>query len=189
MAENPPGPSKKWWRKIRTGFWKNWIDFGEALWQSVIEPFGQPAFIFYFLGIIIVVGSLGVTISLYDAVATGTLTATHAVPRSLSTYLLAILATAFVDLTLTVETQSKRSLKMFALLTLVLGTVGGTIALLTLNVKLAYICALIGTFMALSLWWIANSKNEKLFEPNPSPTAPLGENSGDMPGSLEGIKT
>jgi hypothetical protein len=114
VAEKPPGPIQNWWRKIRTGFWKNWIDFAEAVLQSIIEPLGQPAFIFYFLGIIIVVGSLGVTISIYEAVVSGTLTATHSVPKSLSTYLLAILATAFVDLTLTAETQSKRSLKMFA---------------------------------------------------------------------------
>src|ERR1051326_3725783 len=169
MAEKPPGPIKNWWRKRRSGFWKNWLDFAADMLERVYEPFGQPAFIFYFLGIIVVVGGLGVTISIYEAVVSGTLRATHSVPRSLSTYLLAILATAFVDLTLTVETQSKRSLKMFTLFTLVLGTVGGTIALLTLNVKLAYICALIGTFIALFLWWIANSKNVKLFEPNPPP--------------------
>lgn len=189
MAEGSSGQSRTWWQRIRGGFWRNWIDFLEALWRGMIDPFGQPPFVFYFLGIIVTVGGLGVLISVYEGVRTATLTTTVSVPRSLSTFLLAILATAFVDLNLSSEIESKRSMKMFALFTLVVGTVGGTMALLTANVRLAYWCALVGTFLALFLWWIANSKNEKLFEPNPPATAPLGESSAGLPGTLEGIQT
>jgi membrane associated rhomboid family serine protease len=189
MAVKEPGGVKKWWSTVRQGFWRHWIDFSSDLWRMLKAPLGQPPFIFYFLGIIVIVGGLGVSLSISEGINAGTLVASTAVPRSLSTFLLAILATAFVDLSMHFEAQAKRSLKMFALFTLVLGTVGGTIALLTSNIKMAYSSAVAGSLLALLLWWIANSANEKLFEPNPSPTASLGENLQEMPGTLEGFQT
>src|ERR1044071_9667693 len=90
----------------------NWKDLGIEIYRRLKKPLGYPSFVFYFLGIIVLVGSLGVWISIYKQ-------SWEAVPRDLSTYLLAILSAASADLIL--SEGKKQSLQMFAILTLVIG--------------------------------------------------------------------
>jgi hypothetical protein len=184
MVEQKLGFWQKSLKQLRSGFWRNWIEFFSELWQRLVRPVGQPALIFYFVGIMLIVGGLGVSISVFERTPAP---AGMAVPRALAVYLFAILAAAFVDLNL--EDETTRSLRMFALLVLVVGTVGGVVSFVVTDVRWAYRSAVGGTLLALFLWWVANAKNERFFEPLAPPTAAIAGEPQEPVGSLKGIQS
>lgn len=142
-----------------------WKELGVEIKRRFKKPFGFPAFVLYFLGIIILVGGLGVWIPLYKQ-------DWQAVPRDLSNYLLAILSASAADLTI-FETD-KRSLQMVAFVSLFVGIALAVLALTNSDLTRAYIYAVSGAALALFLWWIANSDNIRLTEKNNSPDVVTG---------------
>jgi hypothetical protein len=157
----------------------NWKELWIELKRRLKKPLGYPSFVFYFLGIIILIGGLGVWISIYKKTW-------DAVPRDLSTYLLAILSSAAADLIL--SEGKKQSLQMFSILTLVIGGFLSVLSEANSDLTRAYIYAILGAFLALLLWWIANADNAKLFGENPPPNAATGGDPNIILGNLSGIE-
>jgi hypothetical protein len=167
-------------------FWRHWKDFFSDGMKGMKQPLAHPSFVLYFLVITLGVGGIGVWLEVYKAYLNPTFEALILVPRSLSTYLLAVLATASADLILSTE-QTKRSMRMLALSSLLAGT---ALALIGLNISFlrwAYGCAILGTILALLLWLLANSDNSKLFEPSPPVDAATGGDPENIQGNLNGI--
>ncbi|MBI3649439.1 MAG: hypothetical protein HY231_00130 [Acidobacteria bacterium] len=183
--EQYPVSAKK---KTRLTFMsQHWKDFFSDLSHRVKQPFGQPSFIFYFISIILIVGGLGVLISLSKFLKEPiTDDDKLSIARSLSTYLLPVLATAFVELNL--RESVKRSIRMFALFILVIGTVLAVFSLITSLPNWAKYSSYTGSFLALFLWWVAYSTNELFYEPLPAPGAAIGDNIPEPVGDLDEIQ-
>lgn len=178
MAEQIPG-------QVKTS---HWVNFLRELKKRTLQPLGQPTFIFYFVFVIVIVGGLGVFIKLpkaWGAQATpeGVLT----VAQDLSTYLLATIAAAFVDLNFS-ESSKQSSLKMFALSIFILGGICAVYSNFSSNPTMASYSALFGTALALFLWWIANFDNSKLLEQAPAATVATGGNTDQIAGKNKDVQ-
>ena len=170
----------------------NWRDLFGELWRRLRRPIGYPAFILYFVTIIIIVGGLGTWLTM---LAGNWVT----VPSSISTYLLAIIAAAAADLILSKpKDNTKRtlelSLQMLALASLVIGTSLAVLTEFTEDFTAKYIFSILGSILALLLWWIANSDNEKLMDSDVDPFDSTGGrmteegNLSAIEGNLEGLE-
>jgi hypothetical protein len=170
---------------------RHWADLYRELKERITEPLRHPSFVFYFVAVILVVGGLGVSLSMIKIIGPDpSFMDLVALPRALSSYLLAILASAVTDLIL--GESSKRSLQMFALFLLVIGVILGLIGLTSFALRWAYGCSLVGVLLAWCLWFVANADNAKLKEREPPPNVATGGDPGaPLPGSLEeeGIRT
>jgi hypothetical protein len=169
-------------------FWKHWKIFGSDILQRLKQPFAHPPFVLYFLVVIVGVGGIGVWIEIYKTFTKRTDESIISVPRSLSTYLLAILATAAADLILSIL-ETKRSMLMLALSSLIAGIVLAVIGLTITTLMWASSCAVLGTILALLLWLLANADNAKLFESSPPIDAATGGNPEEIAGNTDGIIT
>lgn len=174
-------------------FWTHWNSFLSDVLQRLKKPFRHPAFCMYFVVFTLGVGGIGVWIEAIKAILNPTFEAMMLVPRTLSTYLLAVIATAAADLVMSdlvmPEEQTKRYMRMFALASLVVGTALGVVGLNISFLKWAYGCAILGTILALLLWWLANAANSKFLEQDPPVDAATGgDPDQNLAGNLDGLQ-
>jgi hypothetical protein len=159
---------------------ESWKELVAEIRRRVKDPFGQPEFVLYFVAIILLIGGLGVWISVYKK-------DWEVVPRDMSTYLLAILAASAADLVL--SKKSTRSLQMLGLFVLVTGGFLAVLSQANTNVIRAYVYAIVGTLMALLLWWVANSIRRDIFGPAEPIDALGGQLHEELTGDLTDIET
>jgi hypothetical protein len=172
-------------KQVELSRWKN---FSHELKKRTVQPLEQPTFVFYFVVVIVIVGGLGVLIKVPKAIGAGaTSQDVLAVAKDLSTYLLAMIAAAFVDLNFS-ESAKQPSLRMFALSLSIIGAICAVYSNFTSNSGRACYIALFGTVLALFLWWIANFDNAKLLEPLPAPTAATGGDTDQIAGENKNVK-
>lgn len=163
-----------------------WADFFRELKKRSSQPLGQPTFIFYFIFVIVLVGGLGVIIKLPRAYGSqATPEGVLSVAQDLSTYLLATLAAAFVDLNF--SESSKQSLKMFALSMLIVGGFCAVYSNFSVDPTMASWSAIFGTVLALFVWWIANFDNAKLLEQPTPATVATGGNTDQIAGENQNV--
>lgn len=151
-----------------------WQEFAATLWSRFSEPAGHPRFVFYFLGIIVFGGALGIIIPFVRiTIAEVTSEAEwQSVLHSVSTYVLAILAAALADAIVSDTIKANLRLFVFVLTGLVAGT--AILVLFLDSIETATWFALTAAVFALGLWWISNADNAKLLEPTPAADAALG---------------
>jgi hypothetical protein len=162
-----------------------WSKLCRELITRCTKPIGQPTFVIYFLVFIVLIGALGVLIKLGKIITSGATPQDHlSLAQDLSTYLFALIAASLVDLLFS-ESAEMPSLKMFALSLFVVGVIFGVISQFSTSPVLAIPSALIGTLLALFLWWIANYDNAKLIEPEPDARDAIGGDTTQIAGSTK----
>jgi hypothetical protein len=138
-----------------------WKSFLLDLWSRLVTPWSKPPFFFFFVINIVICGSAGVLITLghYWFISDYPLLN---IPKALSTYFIAILATSAADLNLKDNNFPKSS----SLLSYLILVIGIFLILLTFLFKsnAAFITSGIGTILAYLVWIIANSKDSKFEE-------------------------
>lgn len=179
---------------------ESWKDLIHELRKRLLDPLSDPVFVFYFAFIILGVGGVDIWISIVTATTDATSSNMAAVPRSLATYLLAIVAASFVDLSFLTFTESsvepvgdralpqktRLSLWMLAISTLIVAVAFALISFSSARLRWTYGCAIFGTVAALFLWWIANYGNTKLRLP--SAFAVTGGDTNAIEGSANNIQ-
>jgi uncharacterized membrane protein len=150
----------------------------KVLWRRLTEPIFSIIFWCIFLTVVIIGGGLGFWIPYFSADRNkegyALLLAT-----SLATYFIAIVATGFADLTLTLfeklfdaknyskdnkPSSAEVSLWAFVFLLSVIAIILGVVSLVKTDNDTVYYCSRFGTAIALFIWWIVNSDNKKLKE-------------------------
>jgi hypothetical protein len=171
-----------------------WQEFWATLKERLCKPCKHPTFVMYFIGIIIVVGSLGLLEPIVSCWVIGSLPSKD-LPRALVsatyTYFVAIAATAAVDFVLSYY-QRKHLLMFFVLCSLAVLTcfLGAVIYGTFLHrPDLAAFPALLGYLLALFLWWIGNAENAHLLDTPIKPTSPIGDDYAEPTGDLTGFNT
>jgi len=171
-----------------TDFWFNWKVLKEELKRRIKEPVRSPTFIMFFIFIIIFVGGLGIWIPIIKQILNNTFPIKYELSYSMSTYSMAILASAFS--TLLLSEHLIKALRMFGISVFIVGFLIGVASQVILNSWLAIILGLIGTIFAVFLWWIANFENYILRETLPNPNVATGGSPDETPleGDLKDIK-
>jgi hypothetical protein len=165
--------------KKQPGFWSR--VFSE-IGVRIFEPFSYPTFISIFLGVVVIAGGSGVWVPLVftDLSSLNDSQFKLLLCTSLATYFLAIVATAFADLSLIfieqlmdlksdLRTKGKVStlLSLWSitfLLSIVVVVFGWISLVKKTNENLILGFAISGTAISLLLWWIVNNDNRKLKE-------------------------
>lgn len=167
-----------------------WQEFRAIIKERLCKPCQHPTFVMYFLGIIIIIGSLGLLEPIVSYLIIGSLPVEH-VPRALVsaayTYFVAITATAAVDFILS---HNKKYLVMFFVLCslVVFACFLSSVIFATILHRpySAIMPTCIGYIVALFLWWIGNAENAHLLETPVKPTAPIGDDITQPSGNLNG---
>lgn len=153
---------------VESDKWINWKGFRSQLVKRVREPIQYPGFFIYFLIVLVIMGGLGVWITLFRLLFSEGSQDWELFSSSLSTYALPIMAAAFGDLIL--AERPIRSVQIFAYGIAILGAICAVVGMVN---NIPYVCVF-GVILALFLWWFANSENANLIEPTPPATAPTG---------------
>jgi len=136
----------------------SWAIFGNELTERLINPWKSETFIGYFIVCIMLIGTLGVSVTIYEYWGTDEL---YKIAFSLSTYSIAITASAFVDLNLSPKVKNKSSFFIYSLLVFLLCTALLIFTYMTKNNN-AFYYSVFGSIFAWLLWIIANSDNDSL---------------------------
>jgi hypothetical protein len=127
-------------------------------------PWNQFAFKSYFFWIVIAFGGIGIGLTIKDEF-NHSITNLNAVSESIATTFVAIIAASLVDLNLSFNIKNVPSLIINSV-----GCISISILLMILsfNIKGAWslLPAIIGYFLALLIWILANADNEKLSDDN-----------------------
>ena len=134
------------------GLKDEWLLLLKILLKRFFVGFGRVSFLLYFVVIIVILGGLGVWIEYFSETQNG-------LNNALTTFFMAILATSSADLLLKTKPEDEMGfLKMPALSILI---IGGLMAALVFAGYCQEQLAKTGTILALMLWWIANSSDDK----------------------------
>jgi hypothetical protein len=133
--------------------------FQEAL-DYFLLPWKQVAFWLYFVGIVIGFGGIGIWLCIYEC-AVSKEADMYKVSQNLGLYSMAIIAASIVDLNLSTSFKNLASLNI---LTVILLGVATVLFLLSYYIHSGYgmVPALLGIFISLTVWVLANAENEKL---------------------------
>lgn len=133
--------------------------FQEAL-EYFLLPWKQTAFWLYFIGIVIGFGGIGIWLCIYEC-AVSKEDDMYKVSQNLGLYFIAIIAASIVDLNLSTSFKNLASLNILTVIIL-----GFTVVLFLLSyyIRSEYgiIPAMVGVFISLLVWTLANAENEKL---------------------------
>jgi hypothetical protein len=166
---------------------KHWKTFFFELWNKMSQLWYHPRAVFYFIGVIVAVGGIGIWISIYNVcIVKSGCRDWVAVPQAMSIYFIAIIATSTSDLILSEKKTS--SWPMFALLMLIIVMVFAFLCFFT-TTTMSFVFSIIGLALAWFSWFIANADNIKLLEPSPAPLDAAGGNvDKGLEGNLNGIE-
>jgi hypothetical protein len=135
--------------------------FFKELYIRFCSPWRYTAFVAYFIFIVVGFGGIGVYISMYNVWKFHGSNLPYEVATNLATYFMAIMASCFVDLNLSLNIKHVAS-------TLIISfgffAICAVLAMVTFGYQnsMAFWPAIIGTVLALFTWILANADNEKL---------------------------
>jgi hypothetical protein len=171
--------------EVKSRFWR-W----SVLWRDIADrfrdPLGHPTFVFFFVFVVIGLGSAGTWVELFKLWrSTNTSDPLDGLITSLVTFFFALIGTSCTQIIIEdAEAKALKTLAQGVLLTSVLGVI-----LATAGIGTGVVAALAwgaASAFALAVWWIANSKSASLRDPD---AATGGSLSKDLPGSLSGYTT
>lgn len=167
----------------------SWKLLWDELWNRTKEPAAHASFVMYFLIAVVVIGAGGVWIELYSLLFLAdtdcpSSSSVSGLRTAIITFFPALAGTACMQL-VWAEDKNK-SLRSFAVTALVLITILAIgISPSVIGSMTVFIFGLLASLLALWLWWIANSKDPDLLDPNleaPLGKDPRSELSGDLTG-------
>lgn len=171
----------------------HWREFKDDLLNKLQSPPQHPTFILYFIAVMLGVGLIGTWKELLDAIKNQVC---PDVTGSISTYAIAVVASAFAEVVLSDKQDSSKesnprqwtpAFRMFALFMVVV-SVGTGVAALELKWPFLAIAAAI---LSLLLWWVVNADNPTFKEPQMEEATPIGpiDPEADLQGTLDNLKT
>ena len=154
------------------------IKMRQELKRRIKSPLSNETFLYYFFGVVVGFGGLGVWLPNFIKAKMGETPDWAGTSSELIMFSAGILVTALIDLALSEEVI--KPLKLCSMLALGFGILAA-IVLILINSLLA---SLVFTAFSLLTWWIANADNEMLYD-NDAVTA-LGGDTEHIQG--EGIR-
>jgi magnesium-transporting ATPase (P-type) len=175
--------------------------FKEEIKRRLTEPSQHMTFLSYFILAIFICSAIGFWIPFFVMIRYGAGEKYEyflSFSQSLTTYALAISATAFVDLILSMnnaEEVAKKPLKnpitFFAIIAFIVVLLLTLWTFTSIPLWLSFSGALLGTLLSWLIWWIANGDNSKLLETKPPSDAATGGDTkyikGDEKALSEGL--
>lgn len=173
----------------------NWKILGLFIKNRFMMPFNHPTFLFYFISIILLVGSIGVLTDL----AYGIKYCFFNVPQftiNASNIFITLMAASAVELILISKDDldypyRKSDVQILGISFLIVGFLLWMLAVFFKDNWTGVVTSVIGLLMAYFFWWISNAGNKTLV-PSDSPASPVGGNkpvNSQLEGDTEGFKT
>lgn len=140
-----------------------------TIWQEVITRFTLPlkpfnwSFFGYLIGVIILIGGLGVWVSFYS-VMKSPVDDGHNAAVSLGTFFIALWATSYLDIVLMVDIRNKLALIIYNFLFFALAMLLLWLIYEFSTSNWAFLPAILGFFLSITSWYLANAANEKFDE-------------------------
>lgn len=155
-----------------------WQKLTNTVIQRVKKALLTPAFIFNFIGVIVICGSMGVWLPYYMNISK-----TMFRPEAFFTYGISILATVIAEMFLREDDENPKSLKMLFLLIIAISITCLFLDLIR-NLKVTWL-GITGVSFVLMTWFILNANDDK-YDDKQSPNNSLGGNMTspmDLPGA------
>jgi hypothetical protein len=135
-------------------------NFLEELYERFKMPWKHSAFKYYFFWIVLIFGSLGIAITGYGEFQSKSPIYLN-IAHSIATTFIALIAASLVDLNLSFNIKNIPSLIINSI-----AFIGVSILLLIFSFKIktnwSFLPAIIGYFLSILIWILANADNEKL---------------------------
>lgn len=173
----------------------NWQILSRFIRNRFWEPFNHPTFLFYFLSIIFLVGSIGVLTDIaqgfkncYFNISQFTINA--------SNIFITLIAASAVELILISEDDldypyRKPDVQILGISFLIVGFLLWMLSVFFSDNLFGLFTSVTGLLLAYFFWWIANAGNRTLV-PSDSPASPVGGNkpvSSELEGDMDEFKT
>lgn len=176
--------------------WNNFYDF---IKKRINEPLKSPRFIFYFIFIIVILGSMGVFYELYS-ISNGCPYSKHwdSVVINIANVFLAYIAASSVELILLNEEETRfkevnlKDVQMFGVSVLILGFILWILSILYKDKYFSFIFSGFGLLLAYFLWWVSNSEKPQLNQTFPDKTLGISNIEGGsikLDGSMDQFKS
>ena len=166
-----------------------WIAFRHVIAVRYNKPKSHPEFVFIFILLNLIFCALGVYVSMFADLFDSSKSFNYrALNTNLTTYYIAILASACFDLILSKAKIMKSALTTFSLAVLVFGIISLIVSYL-LRLRYALPLTILYLLISLFMWWIANAENDKLMNDEVPPSATIGDLDQEILGDLGGFKT
>lgn len=167
----------------------SWERLGRELLKRTVDPAQHVSFVIYFVVAVIVFGAAGIWTELYSHFFPGTPAPVtsqtfESLRTAVMTFFPALAGSSCMQLIWAEDGRSLRAFAIFIMTILVISVF--FIAPRSIPDVLALTIGAISSLVALWTWWIANSKQRDLLDPDASTGGK--DTSGDLPGSLDGFK-
>jgi uncharacterized membrane protein YhhN len=184
-----------------TDRWVKWRTMTSDLADRFRKPRYEPVFVFYFVFVIVLAGSIGAWLPFFEgelphagpSEMTPLLQSLIAreemiVPRELAIYFAGLLAAIMGDILLAKD--AKQTYRMIGFCAFFIAFCLAVACWGAKGKCTAYLFSIPGFIITLCLWWTANADNERLQDPvPPADTALAGDPNRDLSGSLDGIES
>lgn len=169
--------------------WRHW----KRLWKTLVErtllPWRHPTFVLYFVVAVILVGGAGPWLELYklNFPAAEPPTSLEALRTAIITFFTALAGSSCMQVIL--EESDDRALRAMAICVLtMLSALALFIAPASVSDCTAVKLGLVGCWLALWTWWIANAKQPGLQDERSDAAVGKRDPKAGLAGSLEGFK-
>lgn len=170
----------------------NWQILGKFLKERLNNPKKQPSYVFYFIIIIILIGSIGFFSELVMGLYNNQLIFENLTVNSANIFI-ALIAASSVELVLIREEEltypfRKNDIQIMGVTFLIFGFLLWILSVYLKKEILGMIISLIGLILAYTLWWISNANNKKI-APSGQPKSTLGGDPNTLSGDTSDFKT
>jgi len=175
----------------------NWTTLKKFLVERFKKPLSQPGFIFYFVFIVIIVGSIGFISELFFGLKNCEFDISYLTSNASSVFI-ALLAASSIEFILINETElvegsRKSDIQLLGVVILISGFLLWILSALFRSSITGFVISLLGLFFSYLFWWIANSENKKIAPSLKESTEPLGglnpQDDLKLAGNYSGFKT
>jgi hypothetical protein len=170
-----------------------WTTLGDDLKRRFNEGCRNPAFILYFIFIILIIGITLISASWYLEKETvlktkGYIFSHTNIVFGIASYFIGLLTAAAVDLILSTKGDSAKSFVMVGVGALLSGVALTLTSILSEHFTITrYFIAGLGCLLSWTVWWIANSENPN-FKPAPNATDAVQGPPPVLPGNPQKFK-
>jgi len=175
----------------------NWTTLKKFLVERMKKPIGQPGFIFYFVFIVIIVGSIGFFSELLFGLTNCEFDISYLTSNASSVFI-ALLAASSIEFILINETElvegsRKSDIQLLGVVILISGFLLWILSALFRSSITGFVISLLGLLFSYAFWWIANSENKKIAPSLKESIEPLGglnpQDELKLAGNYSGFKT
>ncbi len=174
----------------------NWRILQMFLWDRIKKPLCHPSFVFYFISIIILIGSIGFLYDIVESIKMNVFE-TSKITSNASNIFITLIAASAVELILINDNDlmhpyRKNDVQIIGISFLIFGFLLWMFAISFKENVIGLITSIIGLLLSYIFWWISNAGN-KILVPEDKPSSSIGgtPSTGDngLDGDVSGFKT